>query len=79
MATQTATKKLSKLKNREKRENRNWGWFLIAPTLIGLLILNIIPVIQTFIMSFQKPLILYLWNIFPKCQYVWYLIMDRTR
>lgn len=54
MATQTATKKLSKLKNREKRENRNWGWFLIAPTLIGLLILNIFPVIQTFIMSFQN-------------------------
>src|SRR5699024_11255474 len=31
-----------------------WGWMLIAPTLIGLLILNIIPVIQTLIMSFQN-------------------------
>lgn len=27
---------------------------MIAPTLIGLLILNIIPVIQTFMLSFQK-------------------------
>lgn len=40
-----------------KREQRNmtfWGWALIAPTAAGLLILNIIPVIQTFIMSFQS-------------------------
>lgn len=54
MATQVETKKVSNHRNREKRENRNWGWFLIAPTLIGLLILNIIPVIQTFFMSFQN-------------------------
>lgn len=31
-----------------------WGWLLIAPTLAGLMILNIIPVIQTLIMSFQS-------------------------
>ncbi|HLR92494.1 MAG TPA: sugar ABC transporter permease [Atopostipes sp.] len=31
-----------------------WGWGLIAPTLIGLLVLNIIPMIQTFVMSFQN-------------------------
>lgn len=54
MATRTGKTQLSAHKNREKRENRNWGWFLIAPTLAGLLILNIIPVIQTFIMSFQN-------------------------
>ncbi|SHF14589.1 carbohydrate ABC transporter membrane protein 1, CUT1 family (TC 3.A.1.1.-) [Atopostipes suicloacalis DSM 15692] len=40
--------------NREKRSMMFWGWMLIAPTLIGLLILNIIPVIQTLIMSFQN-------------------------
>lgn len=53
MATQ-AGKKVSKHRNREKKENRNWGWFFIAPTLVGLLILNIFPVIQTFFMSFQN-------------------------
>lgn len=31
-----------------------WAYFMIAPTLIGLLILNIIPAIQTLILSFQK-------------------------
>ena len=31
-----------------------WGWALIAPTLIGLLVLNIIPMIQTLVMRFQN-------------------------
>lgn len=31
-----------------------WGWFLIAPTIIGLIILNIIPAIQSFYLSFFK-------------------------
>ena len=31
-----------------------WGWFLIAPTTIGLIVLNIIPAIQTFYLSFFK-------------------------
>lgn len=31
-----------------------WGWFLAAPTVIGLVILNIIPAIQTFYLSFFK-------------------------
>jgi multiple sugar transport system permease protein len=31
-----------------------WGWFLIAPTIIGLVILNIIPIIQTCYLSFFK-------------------------
>lgn len=31
-----------------------WGWFLIAPTVIGLLVLNIFPAIQTFYLSFFK-------------------------
>lgn len=41
---------------RSKREVNEWcwGWFLIAPTVIGLLILNIIPIFQTFYMSFFK-------------------------
>lgn len=30
----------------EKRNTLFWGWALIGPTFIGLLILNIIPVIQ---------------------------------
>lgn len=31
-----------------------WGWFLIAPTIIGLIILNIIPIFQTLYLSFFK-------------------------
>lgn len=44
-----------------KRKVRNrvfsewlWGWFFIAPTLIGLLVLNIIPIIQTAYLSLFK-------------------------
>lgn len=39
-----------------KRTINEWAWayFMIAPTLIGLLILNIYPVIETFILSFKK-------------------------
>lgn len=31
-----------------------WAWFMIAPTMIGLLILNIIPIFQTLYLSFFK-------------------------
>jgi len=31
-----------------------WGWFMIAPTIIGLMILNIIPIFQTLYLSFFK-------------------------
>ncbi|MTL37759.1 ABC transporter permease subunit, partial [Turicibacter sanguinis] len=46
-------KKAAKLQN-AKHNEWMWGYILVAPTIIGLLILNIIPVIQTFILSFQK-------------------------
>lgn len=35
-----------------KKNSRRWGYLLIAPTIIGLLVLNIIPAIQTIIFSF---------------------------
>ncbi|MFS0726534.1 carbohydrate ABC transporter permease [Paenibacillus sp. 1P07SE] len=31
-----------------------WGWFMVAPTIIGLLILNIIPIFQTIYLSLFK-------------------------
>jgi len=31
-----------------------WAWFLIAPTIIGLIVLNIIPIFQTAYLSFFK-------------------------
>ena len=31
-----------------------WGYIMIFPTFIGLMILNIIPAIETFILSFEK-------------------------
>ncbi|MBE6072664.1 MAG: sugar ABC transporter permease [Clostridium butyricum] len=47
--------KVSKRKINKKKLNE-WGWayFMVAPTVIGLLILNIIPVIDTLILSFQR-------------------------
>ena len=46
-------KSTAKLKN-AKHNEWMWGYILVAPKVIGLLILNIIPLIQTFILSFQK-------------------------
>lgn len=31
-----------------------WGWGMVAPTIIGLIVLNIIPIFQTMKMSFHK-------------------------
>ena len=35
-----------KLSVAERREE-NWGWIMVAPTIIGLFVLNIWPFIQT--------------------------------
>ncbi len=43
-------KKLSKQTINEWK----WAYFLVAPTIIGLMILNIIPIFQTFYLSFFK-------------------------
>ncbi|WP_234121816.1 carbohydrate ABC transporter permease [Clostridium hydrogenum] len=48
-----------KLKTKTKIPKRKlnewfWAWFLVAPTIIGLLILNIIPIFQTLYLSFFK-------------------------
>lgn len=43
-------------KRRKTREQNEfiWGWFFILPTMLGLMILNIIPIIQTIYQSFFK-------------------------
>ncbi len=41
------------MSTRQKSENL-WGWIFILPTMIGLIILNIYPMIQTVIQSFYK-------------------------
>lgn len=43
-------------KRRKTREQNEfvWGWFFILPTMLGLIILNIIPIIQTIYQSFFK-------------------------
>lgn len=40
--------------SRSTRNEWLWAWFLIAPTIIGLVVLNIIPIIQTAHMSLFK-------------------------
>lgn len=42
-----------KMTPREKSETK-WGWIFIAPTMIGLIVLNIIPIFQTIYQSFFK-------------------------
>ena len=44
-----------KLSTAERREE-NWGWIMVAPTIIGLVILNIWPFIQTIYTSFCEHL-----------------------
>jgi multiple sugar transport system permease protein len=54
---QTRAVKAQNKKSKPAKRKMNewlWGWFLIAPTIIGLLFLNIIPIFQTFYMSFFK-------------------------
>jgi len=55
MSSESESKKNNgSMRINEKRKTTLWGWALIAPTAVGLIVLNIIPVIQTFIMSFQS-------------------------
>lgn len=49
---ETHVEKLKKTP-REKSEMK-WGWIFIAPTMIGLIVLNIIPIFQTIYQSFFK-------------------------
>lgn len=49
----TDSKRTAKLSN-SKYNEWMWGYFLVAPTIIGLIVLNLIPVIETLILSFQK-------------------------
>ncbi|HGA3739947.1 TPA: sugar ABC transporter permease, partial [Streptococcus agalactiae] len=42
------------MKNKKKWNEYLWGWALVAPTIIGLMVLNIIPIFQTLKMSFFK-------------------------
>lgn len=49
--TKTKTKTKAKLSVAAKREQA-WGWIMVAPTIIGLLVLNVWPFIQTLYASF---------------------------
>lgn len=49
------TKMRMKMKATKRERNEwYWAWFFIAPTTIGLIILNIIPIFQTIYLSFFK-------------------------
>lgn len=45
---------MNDLRNKARLNEWFWGWFLIAPTILGLIILNIIPAFQSFYLSFFK-------------------------
>ena len=47
--------KVARLSAAARRE-QNWGWFMVAPTIIGLLILNVWPFIQTLYARFCEHL-----------------------
>lgn len=52
--TVNTSKPKKKKKTQRQKDMIKWAWILIAPTFIGLLVLNIIPVLLTGIMSFQS-------------------------
>ncbi|MGT2866072.1 carbohydrate ABC transporter permease [Streptococcus fryi] len=41
-------------KDKKRLNEALWGWAMVAPTIIGLIVLNIIPIFQTLKMSFYK-------------------------
>lgn len=49
-----AKTKVSQVKVKRVRREALWGWMFILPTMIGLVVLNIIPIIQTVYQSFFK-------------------------
>ena len=52
---ETELNKHKKLKlSKAKLSDSRWGYLMIAPTILGLIILNIWPLIQTFYLSFQS-------------------------
>lgn len=52
MASNGNTKK--QMKTSRERSEFMWGWLFILPTVIGLVVLNIIPILQTVYQSFFK-------------------------
>ena len=42
------------MKDKKRRNEALWGLGMVAPTIIGLIVLNIIPILQTLKMSFFK-------------------------
>ena len=38
-------------------EDAKWGYLLIAPTIIGLIVLNVYPFLQTLVLSFPPPIL----------------------
>ncbi len=48
------SKKLNSFRRRNNRNEFIWGWMFILPTMLGLVILNIIPIFQTVYQSFFK-------------------------
>ena len=56
LKSKSKNSKISKLKKMSvaKKKDTMWAYAMVAPTIIGLLILNFIPLMQTVVMSFQK-------------------------
>ncbi|NCC14615.1 MAG: sugar ABC transporter permease, partial [Spirochaetia bacterium] len=42
------------LRSTTKTQMFVWGWILVLPTIVGLMVLNIIPLINTINQSFHK-------------------------
>ncbi|MGL4337452.1 MAG: carbohydrate ABC transporter permease [Turicibacter sp.] len=54
MKKQSTVERTTKKRLNKKHNEWMWAYILVAPTMIGLLILNFIPLFQTVILSFQK-------------------------
>lgn len=52
--TQEKTKKIKHKMTVWEKEQFLWGWLFILPTMLGLIILNIVPMVQSFYQTFFK-------------------------
>lgn len=54
MKTKQAAQSATIRKPKCIKEDNWWGWLLVAPTILGLVVLNFIPFFQTIILSFSR-------------------------
>ena len=56
-----------------------WGYLMIAPTIIGLIVLNVYPFIDTIILNFCKSGVFWRQNISAECSFPGISVLSKWR